>query len=100
MLHHALGLALVRLKRNDAALDELRRAVVLEPDNARFAYVYAVALHSTGKVDDAIARLEAALIVHPNHREILEALVSFHQARGKNAAARSYSERLRKLAEK
>jgi predicted CXXCH cytochrome family protein len=100
MLHHALGLALVRLKRNDAALDELRRAVVLEPNNARFAYVYAVALHSTGKVDDAIARLEAALIVHPNHREILEALVSFHQARGKNAAARSYSERLRKLAEK
>ena len=30
MLHHALGLALVRLKRTDAALGELERATVLE----------------------------------------------------------------------
>ena len=31
MLHHALGLTLVRLKRADAALGELERATVLEP---------------------------------------------------------------------
>ena len=46
MLHHALGLALVRMKRTDDALGELERATMLEPANARFAYVYAVALHS------------------------------------------------------
>jgi len=100
MLHHALGLALVRLKRTDAALGELERAAVLEPGNARFAYVYAVALHSTGKADVAIARLEKALVAHPNDRDILQALANFHEARGESAAANRYAERLRKLADK
>jgi tetratricopeptide (TPR) repeat protein len=49
ILHHVLGLALVRMKRSDEALGELERATTLEPGNARFAYVYAVALHSTAK---------------------------------------------------
>ena len=39
ILHHALGLALVRMKRADAALGEFERATLLEPENARFAYV-------------------------------------------------------------
>ena len=99
ILHHALGLALVRLKRADAALGELERATVLEPGNVRFAYVYAVALHSSGKVDAALKRLEKTLAAHPNDRDILEALASFHQTRGENAAANRYAERLRKLAE-
>ena len=43
ILHHALGLALVRMKRTGEALSELERATMLEPGNARFAYVYAVA---------------------------------------------------------
>jgi len=100
ILHHALGLALVRLKRTDAALSELDRATVLEPGNARFAYVYAVALHSTGKSDAAIARLEKTLLAHPNDHDILEALASFHQARGDNGSANKYAERLRALDEK
>ena len=50
-LHHALGLTLVRLKRPDEALAELRRAAELEPDRARYAYVYAVALHSAGRAE-------------------------------------------------
>jgi predicted CXXCH cytochrome family protein len=100
LLHHALGLALVRLKRGDDALDELERATILEPANARFSYVYAVALHSTGKSEAAIARLEKTSAAHPNNRDILEALVSFHQARGASAAAREYAERLRALQEK
>ncbi len=99
MLHHALGLTLVRLKRTDAALGELERATVLEPGNARFAYVYAVALHSTGKSEAAITKLKAALVAHPNNREILEALVSFHSARGQSAETAKYAERLRKLAD-
>jgi Tfp pilus assembly protein PilF len=100
ILHHALGLALVRLKRPDAALGELERATLREPGNARFAYVYAVALHSSGKVDAAIKRLEKTLAAHPNDRDVLQALASFHQARGENAAANRYAERLRELAEK
>jgi len=100
MLHHALGLALVRQKRTPAALAEFEQASTLEPANSRFSYVYAVALHSSGKVDAAIARLEKALGVDPNDRDILEALVSFHQGRGDGAAAKKYADRLRELTAK
>jgi tetratricopeptide (TPR) repeat protein len=96
ILHHALGLALVRLKRSDEALRELERASMLETGNPRFAYVYAVALHSAGKADAAIANLEKALRDHPDDRDILAALASFHQARGENAKAKKYSDRLQK----
>ena len=99
VLHHALGLALVRMKRTDAALAELERATTLEPGNARFTYVYAVALHSMGKVDVAIARLEKSLLAHPNDQDILQALASFHEARGASAAAKKYADRLRALSE-
>jgi Flp pilus assembly protein TadD len=50
-VHHALGLALVRLNRNDEALTEFGAARNLDPDQARFAYVYAVALHSSGRLN-------------------------------------------------
>jgi predicted CXXCH cytochrome family protein len=100
ILHHALGLALVRLKRPEAALVELEQATMLDPANARFSYVYAVALHSTGKVDAAIVRLKQTLLSHPNDRDILEALASFHQARGEGAAAQRYVSRLRTLADR
>ena len=62
------------MKRSDEALGELERATALEPGNARFAYVYAVALHSTGKADVAIAKLEKELVAHPNDRNILRSL--------------------------
>ena len=100
MLHHALGLALVRMKRSGEALGELEHATILEPGNTRFAYVYGVALHSTGKADAAIARLEKALAAHPNDRNILEALASFHEARGERASAKNYTDRLRVLSER
>jgi len=98
LLHHALGLALVRMKRTDQALGELERATALEPENARFAYVDAVALHSTGRGEAAIARLEKTLLAHPNDRDILQALVSFNEARGDTAAAKRYAERYEKVA--
>ena len=97
ILHHALGLALVRMKRTGEALGELERATALEPGNARFAYVYAVALHSTGKPDAAIAGLKKTLAAHPDDRDVLEALASFYQARGDIGEARKYSDQLRAL---
>jgi predicted CXXCH cytochrome family protein len=98
-LHHALGLALVRLQHLNEALDELRRAVELEPDDARFAYVYGVALHSTGDVNASIDCLTTALAAHPDDRDILQALVSFHAERGDAEEAREYRKRLQGLSE-
>ena len=96
-LHYALGLALVRMKHTDEALRELERATTLEPGNARFAYVYAVALHSTGKGDAAIGKLEKTLVTHPDDQDILQALASFHQERGRIESAKKYADRLRAL---
>jgi len=96
-LHHALGLALVRAKRQQQALAELEQATKLDPSNARFALVYAVALHSAGRVDAAIANLAKASTAHPDDTDILAALSSFYRERGNVAEAQRYAEQLRKV---
>jgi tetratricopeptide (TPR) repeat protein len=96
-LHHALGLALVRLKRQDEALVEFARAAELEPDRARYAYVYAVALDAGGRRADAIQALKDNLAKHPGDRDTLLALVSFNRDAGDIAAALSYAEQLAKI---
>jgi predicted CXXCH cytochrome family protein len=94
---HALGLTLTRLKRPDEALGELRRASELEPDRARYVYVYAVALHSAGRGADGIAVLRDNLTRHPDDRDTLSALVNFSREAGDAAAALDYAERLARL---
>ena len=96
-LHHALGLTLTRLKRPIDALAEFRRAAELEPDRARYAYVYAVALHSAGRIDEALAVLKGTLAKHPNDRDTLLALVNFSRAAGDAVSALEYAERLARL---
>lgn len=93
-LRHTLGLTLVRLKRPDEALEELRRAAELEPDRARYAYVYAVALHSTGRIADAVTVLQKSLAGHPGDRDILMALISFNREAGNVISALEYAEQL------
>ena len=93
-LHHALGLTLTRLKRPEDALNELLRATELDPDQQRYVYVYAVALHSGGRREEAMAVLKEALKSHPNDREILQALVSFSRIAGDATAALHYAEQL------
>jgi predicted CXXCH cytochrome family protein len=97
-LHHAQGLALIRLKQPDAALMELRRAAELEPDRARYAYVYAVALNSIGRRVEAMSTLREGLTRHPEDRDILQALTTFNRDAGDVAAALDYAERLARLA--
>jgi predicted CXXCH cytochrome family protein len=96
-LHHALGLTLVRQRRGEAAFDELRQAAVLDPAQARYAYVYAVALNSTGRRDDALAVLKASLQGHPNNRELLSAALNFSREKGDAVTALEYAERLARL---
>ena len=47
--HHALGLALIREKRREDALYELRQAANLAPENARYVFVYAMARFDRAK---------------------------------------------------
>jgi len=75
--HHALGLALVRQRRTAEALPALARAAVLAPGTARFAWVYAVALHDTGQPREAVAVLRAAAARHPHDPSLAQALADY-----------------------
>jgi predicted CXXCH cytochrome family protein len=93
-LQHALGLLLVRKGDKVAAAAALEQAARHAPGNARYAYVYAVALHSTGQIGKALSVLRNADGRHPNMPDILGALVSMHREAGDNRAALNYARKL------
>jgi Tfp pilus assembly protein PilF len=93
-LLHALGLARVRAKRLDDALPLLARASAARPENARFAYVYAVGLRSVGRAGEAMTVLTTALERSPYDRDLLIALATFNRDAGRRDAAREYAARL------
>ena len=90
-------MTLVRLKRSDEALDPLRRAAELEPDRARYAYVYAVGLHSAGRESEALSVLKQNLARHPDDHDTLQALMTFTRDAGDTAGALAYAEQLARL---
>jgi tetratricopeptide (TPR) repeat protein len=96
-LRHALGLVYVRQKRGAEALKLFAEATKLDPGNARYVYVYAVALNDTGQPQQAMKVLEAARKRHPFDRDTLTAL-AFYQARaGQQGAALEIVRQLREL---
>ena len=75
-LDHALALTLIRAGRVEDALPLLSRASELRPDDARYAYVQVVALHDSGRREEALRALRSALERHrwdPALREAAEA---------------------------
>jgi Flp pilus assembly protein TadD len=78
-------------------LELLRRAHELTPENARYAYVYAVALNSTGAAADALAVLDEAHQQHRADRDVLMALVSIARDNGDFAAALRHARELATL---
>jgi predicted CXXCH cytochrome family protein len=93
-VRYALGLYLVRKHDYPGALDLFRRAHELMPDNARYAYVYAIALNSSGAAGQALALLEEARQRHPADRDVLAALVSIARGNGDVAAALRHAREL------
>ena len=94
---HALGLLRVRQNRLPEAVDLLRRAAAGRPESPRFAYVYAVALHDTGRPGEAITVLAAAHRRRPADRDTLAALATYVAERGDLKQALEYAERLAAL---
>jgi Flp pilus assembly protein TadD len=97
---HALGLLEVRQKHTAEALRLLARSAQLQPQNARYAYVYAVALHSAGEVQKAIAVLTAAHQHRPADREVLSALIAFERDKGDLRSAVVHARELTQLSPK
>ena len=93
-LHHALGLALVRLHRNAEALPEFAEAVRLDPADASYAYVYAIALHSMGRTGEALRTIENALRRIPGSLDLLTAGSTIARDTGDRALALQWAERL------
>ena len=93
-LRHSYGLLLVRQNKLDQAMKELKQAVQLDPSNVRFRYVYAVALSTVGDLKSAIDELEAANKMYAADRDVLVALINFHQKNGDLVSARRYAQDL------
>jgi tetratricopeptide (TPR) repeat protein len=90
-LSHTLGLTLVRRGETAAAIAELARAAELAPDFPRYAYVYGIALNSTGEVEKARRVLDDAYRRHPGDRSLLTALVTLSRDAGDVKAALRYA---------
>lgn len=97
-LEHVLGLQQARQGHVQEALSHLATAARLDPDNARFGYVYAVALNDAGKADASIGVLEGVIRKHPYDRDSLAMLVNIYQNLGNVRQALAYADRLAELA--
>lgn len=95
--HHALGLLLARKQQINDAIGELGLAARLAPAQSRYAYVYAIALNSTGQSARALQVLEANHRQHPSDRDTLAALASLNGAAGRRGAALEYARKLQAI---
>jgi Flp pilus assembly protein TadD/nitrate/TMAO reductase-like tetraheme cytochrome c subunit len=93
-VEHSLGLLYVRARRLPLALAALSKAARLQPNNARYGYVYAVALDANGESARAIKTLQDVHVRHPYDRDVLIALVGFNKAQGNTKAATAYAREL------
>jgi tetratricopeptide (TPR) repeat protein len=93
-LAYALGLSLARQKRLAEALPRLEQASRLAPEEGRYAYVYAVAVHDSGDRAKANEILREALSRRPNDRNVLSALAAYAAQAGDYANALDYAEKL------
>ena len=92
-IHHAVGLLRVRQGDLAGALPWLERAAT-DSGEARFAYVYGVALASNGTVERGVRVLEHALRAHPHDRDLLTALATYSEELGRIDEALRYAEHL------
>ena len=96
-LHHSLGLSLIRQRDRAQATKEFAIAAQLDPANARYAYVYGVALHDTGQPAKAREVLAAAVTRQPFDRDLLLVLAQYASEAGDREAAKRYVARLREV---
>ena len=90
-IKHSLGLLLVRQRNYAEALPLLREAASLDPENVRYAYVYAVALNSSGATAEAKELLTRTHKAHPTDRNVLMGLIAFERDSGDVATALAHA---------
>jgi Flp pilus assembly protein TadD len=95
--HHARGLLLVRQRRTGEAIAELEAAARLGPESARYGYVYAVALHDTGRPTPARQALARVLSRRPYDADTLSAAAAYALEQGDTDQALVHARRLAEL---
>jgi predicted Zn-dependent protease len=93
-LQHALGLLRVRQRRIADALPLLQGAARADPNNVRYAYVYGVALHDSGRAMQGVSVMERALVRFPRDPNLLSALAAYAREAGAATRAHAYAKRL------
>jgi tetratricopeptide (TPR) repeat protein len=87
----SLARFLIRMKRYDEGVDELKIAAGLLPDSAETQYFYGVALNSLGRFPEALPYLEKARELAPRHLEYLIGLATVCRDAGKGDLALKYA---------
>lgn len=93
LLQYSLGLGLVRQQRRDEALEHLQQAQQLAPDDPRFAFALALALHPRAPAQ-ALALVEKVLLERPHEADLLWLAGVYSLEQDRPAAALAYAERL------
>ncbi|MGY1878575.1 tetratricopeptide repeat protein [Pseudomonas reactans] len=97
LLQHTQGLMLIRSGDTAKAMPHLRNAARLEPANGQFTFVLAVALHDSGRVDEACQQLENLLKRQPYHRNARLSLIQYYLENGQEPKAQVVMQRWKKL---
>ena len=93
----ALARFLIRLKRYEEGVAELRLATELLPSNPHTQYFYGVPLNSLGRFPEALPFLEKAHTLAPSHLEYLTGLATVCRDAGKIDLALKYAREALKL---
>ena len=93
-----MGLLQIRQQHYGEAVASLAEAANLAPDNARYAYVYAVALQETGRAGEAIPILQRAVARNPTDPDLLFTLAAILLQQGDLAGARRHAQALVRIA--
>ena len=96
-VNHSLGLLRVRQGNIDDALAYLQSAITLADTTPRYAYVYAVALDSVNRRQDAIEVLKQSEQQWPNQPDSLLLLVSYLDQEGEYRELLPYLSNLSRL---
>lgn len=93
----ALARYLIRMKRYDEGVEELKRATGLMPEHAQTLYFYGVALNSLGRFEEAIPYLEKTAQLDPYNLEYLTGIAAIFRDAGRLDQALKYAEDALKL---
>ena len=87
--HNNMAMALLALNRPDGAIDQLKAALALTPDDAEGHYNLGVLLNERGRPAEAMACFQRAVTLRPDSPEALANLGGLYQAEEKLDEAES-----------